>query len=73
MARDICVQFGKRLKELRKKKSWRQIDLAAQAGISENYVSDLEHGRKEVCLRTIQALASALEVDISDLIQTPKE
>jgi len=69
MARDICIRFGERVRELRKERGWRQLDLAEQAGISENYVSDLELGRKEVCLRTIEALSKALEVTVLDLMR----
>ena len=69
MARDICIRFGRRVRELRKERGWRQIDLAEQAGISENYVSDLELGRKEVCLRTIEALSEALDTDILELMK----
>jgi transcriptional regulator with XRE-family HTH domain len=69
MARDICIRFGLRVRELRKERGWRQIDLAEQAGISENYVSDLELGRKEVCLRTIEALSDALDVEILELMK----
>jgi transcriptional regulator with XRE-family HTH domain len=69
MARDICVQFGKRIRELRRERDWRQLDLAEQAGISENYISELEQGRKEICLRTLERLADALEVKISDLMR----
>lgn len=70
MARAICVQFGKRIRELRRERGWRQLDLAEQAGISENYVSDLEQGKKEVCLQTLERLAEALEVRISELMRT---
>jgi transcriptional regulator with XRE-family HTH domain len=45
------------------------LDLAVQAGINENYVSDLELGRKEVCLKTLSALAAALETSISELMK----
>lgn len=69
MARDICIRFGKRIRELRKERGWRQLDLAEQAGISENYVSDLELGRKEVCLRTIESLSKALDTDILELMK----
>jgi XRE family aerobic/anaerobic benzoate catabolism transcriptional regulator len=69
MARDICIRFGKRLRELRKARGWRQLDLAEQAGISENYISDLELGRKEVCLRMIKALSQALDTTIVDLME----
>jgi XRE family aerobic/anaerobic benzoate catabolism transcriptional regulator len=69
MARDICISLGKRIRELRKARGWRQIDLAAHAGINQNYVSDLELGRKEICLRTMQALAQAFEIRTGDLLE----
>ena len=68
MPRDICTSLGKRIRELRKERGWRQIDLAEQAGINENYVSDLETGKKEVCLRTLQVLARALGVKTAELL-----
>jgi ribosome-binding protein aMBF1 (putative translation factor) len=60
--------LGQRIWELRKQRGWRQLDLAVQAGINENYVSDLEVGRKEVCLNTISALAEAFGLTISELM-----
>jgi transcriptional regulator with XRE-family HTH domain len=69
MARDICQRFGERLRELRKHRGWRQLDLAEQAGISENYVSELALGQKEVCLRTIGILSKALGIAIEDIVK----
>jgi transcriptional regulator with XRE-family HTH domain len=69
MAKDICVLLGKRIRKLRQARGWRQIDLAEQAGINENYVSDLELGNKEICLRTLKAVALALELTIGDLMK----
>jgi transcriptional regulator with XRE-family HTH domain len=66
MASDICISVGERIRELRNERGWRQIDLAESAGISENYVSDLEIGKKEVCLRTLQTIAQSLNVSLSD-------
>jgi transcriptional regulator with XRE-family HTH domain len=68
MARDICILLGARIRELRKARGWRQLDLAEQAGINENYVSDLELGNKEICLRTLQAVAKAFEMKIKDVM-----
>jgi len=69
MATDICIRFGKCVRELRVERGWRQLDLALQAGISENYVSEVELGQKEVCLRTIEALSNALGTGISDIMR----
>lgn len=69
MSTDICVQFGRRIRALRLKRGWRQIDLAAHAEIHKTHISDIEVGRSEVCLRTIERLAEALEVTPADLLK----
>jgi transcriptional regulator with XRE-family HTH domain len=72
MARDICIALGERIRELRTERGWRQIDLAEQAGIHENYVSDLELGRKEICLRMLDSLADALGTVPSEILKALK-
>lgn len=69
MARDICIALGKRIRQLRKERGWRQIDLAEEAGVHENYVSDLEMGRKEICLRTLQTVAKAFGMKTTNLLE----
>ena len=68
MASEVCAALGRRIRDLRKQRGWRQLDLAVQVGINENYASDLEVGRKEVCLNTISALAEAFGLTISELM-----
>ncbi len=69
MASDICVGLGERIRQLRNERGWRQIDLAEEAGVHENYVSDLEFGRKEICLRTLQRIAVAFEIKVAALLK----
>lgn len=69
MASDVCVQLGERIRQLRKDRSWRQLDLATQAGINENYVSDLELGHKEPCLRTLATIARAFDMKMAELLR----
>lgn len=69
MARDVCIALGERVRQLRGDRGWRQIDLAEHAGIHENYVSDLEMGRKEICLRTLQTVAAAFDMKMADLLK----
>jgi transcriptional regulator with XRE-family HTH domain len=68
MAIDICIALGERIRDLRSTRGWRQIDLAEEAGIHENYVSDLELGRKEICLRSLQTLARAFGMTAAELL-----
>jgi transcriptional regulator with XRE-family HTH domain len=69
MARDICIALGQRIRQLRTERGWRQIDLAEETGIHENYVSELEMGQKEICLRTLQLVAGAFDLQVADLLK----
>ena len=69
MARDICTAFGERIRQLRQARGWRQIDLAEETGMHENYVSDLEQGHKEICLRMLQSVAGAFDMTPSELLK----
>lgn len=42
-------------------------DLAAKAGISAAYLSEIEHGKKEPTVKSLRAIADALGVDLDDL------
>jgi len=69
VASDICTLVGQRIRKFRKKKGWRQIDLAQHSGVHEVHISDLERGAREAGLRTLYALAQALEIRLSELLK----
>jgi transcriptional regulator with XRE-family HTH domain len=72
MALDVCIQLGERIRELRKKRGWRQIDLAEQTGIHEVHISDLERGAREVGLHHLAALAAAFDLSLSEFLKGVK-
>lgn len=43
-------------------------ELAAKAGISGGYLSEIESGKKEGKVSTLKSIASALKVDLDDLV-----
>jgi transcriptional regulator with XRE-family HTH domain len=65
---DICVRFGKRIRALRKKQGWTQVYMAEHVGMDRSFISDLENGRKEICIRNLDLLATAFGISISKLI-----
>ena len=69
MTSPIMVRLGKRIRELRREKKWRLIDLSEHCGVKEVHLSYVERGRKEVCINTLVAIAKGLEVRLSTLIQ----
>jgi transcriptional regulator with XRE-family HTH domain len=70
MATDICVRFGKRIRKLRTERGWTQIDLAVHSGLGRIFISDLERGKKEPCLRSIEILAIAFELTVPQLFRS---
>ena len=69
MTRDICVALGGRIRQLCAERGWRQVDLSEETGMHENYVSDLEKGQKELCLRMLQSVAGAFDMTPSELLK----
>ena len=46
-----------------------QEDLALEAGVNKNYLSDLERGERNPTVVIVEKIASALEVDLSTLFK----
>ncbi|WP_259781054.1 helix-turn-helix domain-containing protein [Aestuariispira ectoiniformans] len=53
------------IRTTRKKKGWRQVDLARQASMRQQLISDLENGVAASRLDTILKVLAALELDLS--------
>ena len=62
------VLFGERLRQVRQKRGMTQGEIAATAGMSIAYLSNLEHGLKVPSLTTILRLAVALNCKVMDLV-----
>ena len=63
----MCVRFGKRIRTLRKQQGWTQVYMAEHVGMDRSFISDLENGRKEICMRNLELLATAFGMTISKL------
>jgi len=62
---DICVVLGRRVKKLRKQRGWNQADLAAHSGLGRVFLSNLERGKHNPKLKTLQTLADSFDLTIS--------
>lgn len=60
--------FGERLRAMRVKRGVTQQALAVAAGMSEAYISNMEHGFKVPSLTTIIRVAVALDCKVMDLV-----
>jgi transcriptional regulator with XRE-family HTH domain len=65
---DICVRLGKRLRTLRKQRKWTQVYMAEHVGMDRSFISDLENGKKEICIRNLELLATTFDMTLSQLM-----
>ena len=60
--------MAKRIQKLRDERGWSQVQLAAKAGISREYLARLETGRQDPRVSVLLKIARALKVKLSDLV-----
>jgi ribosome-binding protein aMBF1 (putative translation factor) len=60
--------LGRSLRAAREGQGGRLVDIAERAGISPQYLSEIERGRKEPSSEMIAAVTGALGVDLADLL-----
>lgn len=65
---NILKRFGNRLKKMRLANNFTQEELAAEAGFSRSYYTEIETGKRNISLLNIQKLAVCLDVEIKDLL-----
>src|SRR5690242_4132677 len=63
----VHVELGERLRAIRHLRRKTLKEVAGAAGLSESFLSQLERGRTNATIATLQRLATALGIDVSDL------
>lgn len=68
-ASGILVRFGQRIREERGKLGLSQEQFADLCGLDRTYISGIERGKRNVSLKNIEAMSTALGVSIRDLFE----
>jgi transcriptional regulator with XRE-family HTH domain len=66
---DDPVDVGRRIREYRKLRHATLKNVAAKAGVSESFLSQLERGRTSASLATFRQIASVLGMSVGDLFE----
>jgi transcriptional regulator with XRE-family HTH domain len=69
MSSTIAVRFGQRLRMLRLKQSLSQVEMAYRFGIDRGHLSEMENGKKNVCLPMLEVLARGFQITVSELMK----
>lgn len=62
-------KLGENLRKLRLKKNMSQGDLATALSVDRAYISNIENGRMNPTLSTLEKIAGALDISIETLIK----
>lgn len=65
----ISAQLGQNMKRIRAKKKMSQGDIARSLEVDRGYISNIENGKKNPTIATIQKLANALGVSADELLK----
>src|SRR5438309_9716822 len=66
----VQAEVGERLRAIRQLRRRTLKEVASAAGLSESFVSQLERGRTNATIATLQRLSAALGIEVSDLFTT---
>lgn len=67
MAEDIRIRFGTRLRKLRVKQGWTQVQMAERFGLDRSYLADVERGKRNISILNLDVIAKGFGISISQL------
>ena len=66
--RNLLIQLGKRVHELRAARNWSQEDFAHISGLHRTYIGQIERGEKNISFGNLSKISSVLGVSLSELL-----
>ena len=70
---NLPESVGKRIRELRKSKSWTQEQLAEAASLHYSYIGGVERGDRNISLETLEKIVTALGLPAWELFRSEEE
>lgn len=69
MGKTSAQKFGENMKKVRLEKGMSQGDICRALGLDRAYISNVENGKQNLTLSTMEKVAKALGVDIDILLK----
>lgn len=69
MNQSILIKFGNMVKRERLKRNLSQEELAVRVGVHRTYIGMIERAEKNITLKNIDKIASALKIKIYELFK----
>ena len=69
LVNELLRRLGSRIRDLRTEREWSQEDLADVCGLHRNYIGSAERGKRNLTVASLQALAGAFGLTLSELLR----
>jgi transcriptional regulator with XRE-family HTH domain len=69
---NVLIQFGEKVRFIRKERGLSQEQLAHNANLHRTYIGMIERAEKNITLLNIEKIAEALNVPVHELLKTTK-
>ena len=69
MSNRLQNRIGKRIRDIRISKGVSQSQLALMTSMTKSYLSEIEAGKKNLTLRTLQKIATSLGITLEDIFR----
>ncbi len=64
----VAKALGAKIKQIRKEKDLSQMEVAERANLNLTYYNQVENGKRNPSLKTIEKIARAFKVKVDDLL-----
>jgi transcriptional regulator with XRE-family HTH domain len=65
---ELLASIGSRVRKLRRQREWTQTEMAERFGLDRSFLADLERGKTNLSLLTLDTIARGFEMSLSKLL-----
>ncbi len=69
MSKTTAQKFGENMKKIRLEKDMSQGDICRVLGLDRAYISNVENGKQNLTISTMEKIAKALSVSVDQLLK----
>jgi len=66
--KQMLDRLGARIRKLRKQRGWSQVVMAERIGIDRSFLADIERGKRNVSIGTLDIIAKGLNRSLAQLL-----
>jgi transcriptional regulator with XRE-family HTH domain len=69
MADWLLRRLGHRIRTLRNKHGWTQVEMAERTGLDRSFLADVERGKRNISVRNLYIVAKGFKKSLAELLR----